>query len=566
MPPPPPPTAAETDADARAAEHALAPGRVRAAARALERPEAATGAVVLAVAASVAFLLARLLPDVRGKPLYDDEVVGGLTALHPLSELLDIVLFDRGGAPLHFVLAHFALSLDASADALRSLSVVFALATIPVCYDLGRRLGGRTAGVVAAIVVATSSMLAVYGTIGRMYALLAFVSALAVDLFVRALERRTPGAVFAAAAAAWLLPATHPYGIVVVAIEAAVALVLWRGRPLRPALPVLALAVALTPFVVADLRLSERFGVAAFERESVAPPDFAARQLGEALAAFAGGAGALALVFFGLALAGLFAVGRRMPAFGAFALLALAAVPVLMVVARAEEELVHRMSPRHLMFALPIWAALVGVGVARIVRDLPRAIAVLGLAAVALAAVLAPAGITDPRVDGNASAASLGAPVEWVRGHVDDDAVLFFYSPLFLASLPDTAEATAIPRSGRPLRMAERADYPASSVVLALPLAGTRVERERLATAAGPGVDAVVFDDWVVLETPGPFADPHAALAAARDALVAVRKGTPRRTSSFRLDLAAGLTTVCGALAELGDTCPAGVHPPALRR
>ena len=138
----------------------------------------------------------RLVPDVSGKPLFDDEVVAGLTAVHPLGELLDIVLFDRGGAPLHFLFAHFALAISPSPEALRWLSVVFAVATVLVCYDLGRRLGGRTAGAVAAIVAGTSSMLAVYGTVGRMYALFALASAIAVDLFVRALDKRTPSAVY----------------------------------------------------------------------------------------------------------------------------------------------------------------------------------------------------------------------------------------------------------------------------------------------------------------------------------------------------------------------------------
>ncbi|MBA2614776.1 MAG: glycosyltransferase family 39 protein, partial [Actinobacteria bacterium] len=392
----------------------------------LERPEAGVVAAALAVFAALGVLLARLVPDVSGKPLFDDEVLAGLTALHPFRELLDVVLQDRGGAPLHFAFAHVALSLDASTESLRWLSVVFALATVPVCYDLGRRLGGRTAGVVAAIITATSSMLAVYGTIGRMYALFAFASALAVDLFVRALEQRTIGAVMAAAVAAWLLPAAHPYGIVVVAIEAAVAIAIWRGRSrLRTALPVFAVGLALAPFLIADLRLSERFGVGAFERESVAAPDFAAEQLGEALAAFAGGTGALALGFFALALAGLFVVFRRAPAFGVFALLALAAIPFLMVLAKADEDLMHLLSPRHLMYGLPIWAALVGVGVARIVRDLPRAAAALCLAAVAAAAVFAPSGISDPRVDADATEAVLAAPADWVRARAEPGAVLF---------------------------------------------------------------------------------------------------------------------------------------------
>ena len=531
----------------------------------LARPETAVAPAIV-VLASVGFLLARLVPDVSGKPLFDDEVLAGLTALHPLGELVDIVLWDRGGAPLHFVLAHVALAFDASPEALRWLSVVFALATVPVCFDLGRRLGGHVAGSVAAVVAATSSMLAVYGTIGRMYALFAFASALAVDLFVRALERRTRGTIILAAVAAWVLPAVHPYGIVVVAIEAGVALALWRGRgSWRTALPVLALGLALTPFVLADLRLSERFGVGAFERESVAAPDFAAEQLGEALAAFAGGTGALALGFFALAIAGLFVVFRRLPAFGAFALLSLAAIPLLMVMAKADEDLMHLLSPRHLMYGLPVWAALVGVGTARIVRDLPRGVTVAAVAGVAAAAVFAPSGIGDPRTDAHTTEAWLAAPAEWVRAKAEPGAVLFPYSPVYLAALPETEATTPVPRSGRPLAMVRRADFPVPSVVVALPLHGTRVDRPRLVAGLGPKSEAAVFPEWLVLKVPGPYATDLDVLVAARKALVDVRRTTHERAFPFRRELRGTIVTVCAALADLGEPCPRRVLPPPRR-
>ena len=124
-----------------------------------------------------------------------------------------------------------------------------------------------------------STVLALYGTVGRMYALLAFVSALSADLFARALQLRTARAAFVAALAAVLLPAVHPYGAIVVAVEAAVALAVWRGRPLRPALPVLAVGLLLVPFAVADLRLADRFTVGVEGEESLAGPGDAWAQL-----------------------------------------------------------------------------------------------------------------------------------------------------------------------------------------------------------------------------------------------------------------------------------------------
>jgi hypothetical protein len=388
-----------------------------------------------------------------------------------------------------------------------------------------------------------------------MYALFAFASALAIDLFVRAVDRRTPRAAFVAALAGLLLPAVHPYGLVVVAVEAAVGLALWRGRPLRPALPVLALGVLLTPFVLADVRLSERFGVTASGDGSVAPPDFAARQLGEALQAFAGGASVLALLFFGLALAGLFVVFRTRAPVAVFALVVLAAVPILMVATRAESELVHQLTPRHLMFGLPLWAALVGVGVARLVRGLPPVAVAGAVGAVALAAALAPGGISDPRNDANASHARLAAPAAWVEERAEADSLLLFYSPVFLEALPAARDGTAIPRSGRPLAMVERATYPVPSLVLALRLDGTDVRSLRLETRIGTGSEVGEFPGWVVFTVPGPFEDSRAALVGARDALRAALEESTGRTLPFRRDVRNGLVTTCGALEELGDPC-----------
>src|SRR5438876_6622626 len=104
-------------------------------------------------------LFARLLPDVSGKPLHEDEAVAGLISARPLGDVLHTVLLDRGGAPLHFVLAHAAFALDDSPQTLRWLSLVFAVATIPLCYDLARRLAGQFAGLIAAALAATSQLL-----------------------------------------------------------------------------------------------------------------------------------------------------------------------------------------------------------------------------------------------------------------------------------------------------------------------------------------------------------------------------------------------------------------------
>src|SRR6266540_3080872 len=223
------------------------------------RPEQVLFLVPAAIA--LGLLLVRLARDVHGKPLVEDEAVAGLIGARPLGELLGTVVWDRGGAPLHFLLVHVVLAFDSSADALRWLSVALAIGAVLTCFELARRLAGPVAGTAASIAAATSGLLTIYGGIARMYALFALVGGLAALLFVRALELRTGEAAFTAAVAAWLLPATHPYGGIAVAVEAAIALVVWRGRPLRPAFPVFAVGLAALPFAYVDLRLAERFKV-----------------------------------------------------------------------------------------------------------------------------------------------------------------------------------------------------------------------------------------------------------------------------------------------------------------
>ena len=54
------------------------------------------------------YLLVELVPDVSSKPLFEDEAVSGLISAGPLGELIATTMWDRGGAPLHFVLVHLA--------------------------------------------------------------------------------------------------------------------------------------------------------------------------------------------------------------------------------------------------------------------------------------------------------------------------------------------------------------------------------------------------------------------------------------------------------------------------
>ncbi len=508
-----------------------------------------------ATAGAAAVLLARIAPDVAGKPLFEDEAVAGLIGARPVTEIVVTTLWDRGGAPLHFLLAHAAFVFDPSPAALRWLSVVFALAAVVVSYDLGRRLAGGVGGVVTATVVAASGMLAVYGSFGRMYALLAFAAALAADLFVRALEERTTSAAAWAAAAAWLLPAIHPYGGLVVAVEALVALALWRGRPLRAAVPVAAIALLLVPFLVADVRLAGRFEVSSEASGRLATREEAWNQLTGALRGFAGGEGVFLIVFLVLAAAGAVVLARRQPAFVAWALVALAAPPLLSTLVRTGRA--PDLSPRHLVFALPFWAVFIGAAVAMCVERAPVALRIGAVVGVGALAVLSPQGIPDPRsITYTAALGSQGAlaePAAWLRARVEEDDVLYPYSSAFLAALPEAGRARALPRgqSQSLLAAVERLDYPVPELFVAVPSGHTP-----FGELAGTGGEVGRFDSWIVVRRPGPFAGEGALLLATAEVLASARRarGTaaPEPLSGwFELNA----TVLCESLSTLGTEC-----------
>jgi hypothetical protein len=497
------------------------------------------------VTGAAAFLLARLAPDVGGKPLFEDEAVAGLIGARPVGELVVTTLWDRGGAPLHFLLAHVAFAFDSSAEALRWLSVVFALATVVACYDLGRRLDGQAAGASAAIVAAGSGMLAVYGSFGRMYALLAFAAAFAADLFVRALDERTTRAAVWAALAACLLPAVHPYGGIVVAAEALVALAVWRGRPLRPALPVAAVGLLLIPFAVADVRLATRFEVSGEATGRLATPSEAWHQLGDAVRGFAGGEGVLLAVFLLLAGAGALLLLRRRPELVAWGLLALAAPPLLAILVRTGRA--PDLSPRHLIFALPFWAAFVGASVAR--TRLP----LLAVPALAALAALSPQGIHDPRsITYTAALGSEGAltePAAWLRPQLAPGDALYPYSSVFLAALPEAGEAHGLPRGQAQSLLAavERLDYPVETVWIAVPSGTTRAQ-----TLEG----GRRFSRWLILRRSGPFPDAASMLRSTSSALESAEQALvpplPEALAGW-FDLNAEV--LCESLSTLGTEC-----------
>src|SRR5688500_14213248 len=78
-------------------------------------------------AAAAAFLFRQLL----AWPPHEDEALPLFVGRHPLDELFQIVLEERGGAPLHFLFAWAVAQLGLGLTGLRAVSAVFAVAALP---------------------------------------------------------------------------------------------------------------------------------------------------------------------------------------------------------------------------------------------------------------------------------------------------------------------------------------------------------------------------------------------------------------------------------------------------
>ncbi len=138
------------------------------------------------VAGLVALTTASALLRVEGigVSLWLDEGISIGIAFHRLTEIPGLLAQD-GSPPLYYLLLHaWMAAFGDGAVALRSLSLVFALATVPVAYLTVASLFGCRAGWIAAVLAATSPYVGTYAREARMYSLLALLVLVGVASFV----------------------------------------------------------------------------------------------------------------------------------------------------------------------------------------------------------------------------------------------------------------------------------------------------------------------------------------------------------------------------------------------
>jgi hypothetical protein len=538
----------------------------------MRRPETAkveSVAAAAGVGAAIAVLLGRLAPDVAREPLFVDEVVTAMIANRPLDEMLGIVVLDRGGAPGHFVLVHLAFLAHASVEVLRWLSVACAIGALLIAFDLGRRLHSRLAGVGASIVVATSPLVGVYGTFGRMYALFALVGAAAADLLVRAQQAGTTRTALEAGAVVALLPLVHPYGLLPAGLVGVAAALRWRQRWRHLLVLAAAGALVAVPVALASLRLSDRFGVARNNNARLLSPsetfDYVWRTFGD----YAGTHGAAVLVPVLFALAGLFALRASRRWFVVLALLAIV-LPFLLLalLPTGRPQGLANVSTRHMIFWLPCYAALIGVGAAHVLGRLPRPVTLaVGALFAAFLASFGAGGIADPRESSSLNQVTakprfLRDPAGWFGETTQPGDLLYFASPLWAAALPATRDAWLLDAAPGGIlgRTLDRVDFPVPGGAVAIPVGLAEVELAPLARVERS--DVYASDRWVVIRAIGPFADEREALDRLHAAWVAGMEAVPDASRRLRAHLRQNEANLCAALRRSGGDCPrAGTVP-----
>jgi hypothetical protein len=123
--------------------------------------------------------------------LWTDEGMSSVFAAGAFADTLNVLQRDYH-PPLYFLLLNLWSDLFGTSEvALRSLSAVFSGLQIPALFLLGNRLGGRSVGVITALLAATSLYQIYYAQEARAYALLGAFAAFGLHAYLVLLERRT---------------------------------------------------------------------------------------------------------------------------------------------------------------------------------------------------------------------------------------------------------------------------------------------------------------------------------------------------------------------------------------
>jgi len=413
------------------------------------------------VAAALAGVLGWFL---RTWPPHEDETLALFVGRGSFGDVVHTVISERGGAPLHFTLAWIVVHLGGGLTALRAVSLVFAVASVPLIALLGRRLADPAVGLVAALLACGTWVMLFQGIYGRMYSLFLFTSLLSFLTLLSALDRsgRKRFALWGLAVLAML--ASHPYAALVVAAQG--LFVLLRRRRVREALVTLAaVAVVGIPFWWADFVLRNRFDVGVGGGgPRLGSPRAVLHYFWWVAGDLSAGHHAWSAPVLLLALAGAVLLARRRTG----GVLLTACVVGVPAIAFMLATLHASASPeaRHLIFALPFFSTLLAVPLVEAGRLKRPVTVVLAVAAVVVLLVgeVRWAHLKTPALfDGDpGKAQARDSAARWLASTARMDDVLLGYEPLYLLAWERNRSFSmyAIPRADPVLLAAALRDVP----------------------------------------------------------------------------------------------------------
>ena len=164
------------------------------------------------------------------KSFWLDEIASIVIARMPGNSFWRHLWTEEGNMALYYVMLRPWLQIHLGEATVRLLSVLPGIASIPVMYLLGRRLFGRGAGLLAALLLAISPCAVVYSQEARGYSWLLLGTIVSTYLFARLIERPTYAMAFAYALAAGVTFYFHYFGLLVPLAQAVALLALPRER------------------------------------------------------------------------------------------------------------------------------------------------------------------------------------------------------------------------------------------------------------------------------------------------------------------------------------------------
>ena len=184
-----------------------------------------------------------------------DEADVVVYALADLRTVLQRLLSAGDNGPGYMVLVRLWIAAAGQSEfALRFLSLLPGVATVPLFYALGRKLFDQRVGLAAAVLGTASTYLLFYAQMNKMYALMVALTLATSYLLLRGIETGRWRYWLGYVAATTLLMSTHIFGALVVPWHALYALIALRGSR-RHLLPWLVSVAALTvPYVPLALR------------------------------------------------------------------------------------------------------------------------------------------------------------------------------------------------------------------------------------------------------------------------------------------------------------------------